>query len=467
MMNLKIIKKYLSNLFGILFSRISGFLRDLCLANYLGAGYFSDLFFVMIRLPSIFRALFTEGVFNQSFLPNLAASQKKGAFCIQILCIFCTFLAILCLIISIFSKFFISLIFFGFDDNFIKEAASLNAINIWYLLLIFIACFFASLLNYSNRFFISSISASFFNLACVFALIYAKEYDKLEKLYFVSYFIICSSFVQIILLLLALKSNKILKAMFLSFRKKSKISLKNFFKNFFSSLLGASSTQINSLVEISLASTLVSASISYMNYATRIYQLPLALIAIAFTQVFFPTLIRLIKANEKEQMLNSMSMIFHLMLFLLLFACLGGFILSEEIIKLLFFRGAFTYLNVLECAKVLRIYILCIVPLGLSRLFLAYINANYLHSYAAKIALISCVICIISSLTLIKFFGVLAFCISANISAWFIFFAYLKCFKISNFVAILKLKYCLIIFLSAIIFSFALIYLKGFINAFI
>lgn len=468
-----LIKKYFLNILGILISRISGFCRDLLLARFLGASVYSDMFFVMIKLPSVFRTLFTEGTFNQSFLPNLAKTKRKGEFCVKILMIFIAILSSISLVICIFSNLFVKLIAFGFSDELVAITSPLVSINIWYLVFVFCASLIASLLNYKGRFFITSLSGSFFNFGCIFAMIFYSNSDKLQILYAISYFILASSIFQIIFLLIALKDNNIFKSMIIVFKNlfrvfyEKKVSLKGFFKNFFSSLLGASSSQLNSLIEIALASTLASASISYLNYSTRIYQLPLALIAIAFTQVFFPKLILMIKQNNIKNAILNMQKSFELMSLLLIFATLGGYILSEEIIKILFMRGAFSEQNAIECAKVLSIYILCITPLGLSKLFLAWINANYKHGFAAKVAIISCIISVISTFSLINHFGILAFCISANISAWFIFIAYLKVFGYSRFLGILRLKIWFLIILISIIFAYILTLFKGFLNAFL
>ena len=469
-MKQELIKKYFFNIFGILISRISGFGRDFLLARFLGASIYSDIFFVMIKLPSVFRTLFTEGTFNQSFLPNLAKTKRKGEFCVKILTIFISILSLICLVVYIFSSFFTKLIAYGFSDDLQVLAAPLVGLNIWYLLIIFCASFLASLLNYKGRFFITSISASIFNFACMFAMLIFKDLEKIELLRMITYFILVSAFIQIFILTLALKDNLIFRSMIIFTRNlkqefKSKISLKDFFKNFGSSLIGSSSSQLNSIIELALASSLASASISYLNYSTRLYQLPLALIAIAFTQVFFPSLIAYIKQGKIKNAISNIQKIFELMSFLLILAALTGYILSEEIIKLLFERGAFTHENTIECANVLKLYILCIVPLGLSRLFLAWINANYLHSIAAKISIISCFISIISSLSLIKYFGILAFCISANICAWFILLAYLKVFSYSRFLGILRPFIWLGIIVFSIIFAYVLIYIKGFLNA--
>src|SRR5580700_1218493 len=51
-----------------LLSRLTGFARDIMLAAILGAGPVADAFFVALRLPNHFRAIFAEGAFNAAFV---------------------------------------------------------------------------------------------------------------------------------------------------------------------------------------------------------------------------------------------------------------------------------------------------------------------------------------------------------------------------------------------------------------
>src|SRR4030088_405448 len=61
-----------------LVSRITGFARDIILAAILGAGPVADAFFVALRLPNHFRAIFAEGAFNAAFVPAYARIRATG-----------------------------------------------------------------------------------------------------------------------------------------------------------------------------------------------------------------------------------------------------------------------------------------------------------------------------------------------------------------------------------------------------
>ncbi|MEX2036793.1 MAG: lipid II flippase MurJ, partial [Xanthobacteraceae bacterium] len=61
-----------------LLSRVTGFLRDIVLAAVLGAGPVADAFFVALRLPNHFRAIFAEGAFNAAFVPAYARIRGQS-----------------------------------------------------------------------------------------------------------------------------------------------------------------------------------------------------------------------------------------------------------------------------------------------------------------------------------------------------------------------------------------------------
>ncbi len=52
-----------------LLSRVLGFVRDILIATFLGAGPVADVFIVAFRIPNLFRRLVAEGAFTAAFVP--------------------------------------------------------------------------------------------------------------------------------------------------------------------------------------------------------------------------------------------------------------------------------------------------------------------------------------------------------------------------------------------------------------
>ena len=59
--------------FFTIISRLLGYVRDILIAIFLGAGPLADVFFVAFRIPNTFRRLFSEGTFNAAFVPSYSS----------------------------------------------------------------------------------------------------------------------------------------------------------------------------------------------------------------------------------------------------------------------------------------------------------------------------------------------------------------------------------------------------------
>ncbi len=64
--------------FFTLISRLTGYIRDILIAIFLGAGPIADAFFVAFRFPNTFRRLFSEGAFNSAFVPSYSSELNKS-----------------------------------------------------------------------------------------------------------------------------------------------------------------------------------------------------------------------------------------------------------------------------------------------------------------------------------------------------------------------------------------------------
>ena len=63
--------------FFTIISRLLGYVRDMLIAVFLGAGPLADAFFVAFRIPNTFRRLFSEGTFNAAFIPSYSSLLNK------------------------------------------------------------------------------------------------------------------------------------------------------------------------------------------------------------------------------------------------------------------------------------------------------------------------------------------------------------------------------------------------------
>lgn len=457
------IKGFFSNSFGILVSRIFGLIRDTMTANVLGASIYSDIFFVAFKLPNLFRRLFAEGAFTQAFLPNFVASKQKGQFCVQILLRFASFLLFLTLIVILFAPLFTKVLAFGFDEQTIALATPLVRINFFYLFFIFIVTFFASILQYKGHFITTAFSTTLLNLSMIIALLLSKGKGENVAVYYLSFGVVIGGIMQVLVHILALQKINMLKMFqmgFIKFKEGKRVDTKGFYINFYHGVLGNSAAQLGSFMNTCFASFLTAGSISYLYYADRIFQLPLALFAIALSTALFPKISRLIKSDNILAATKLLSDNFHLLLALLLFATIGGIMLSKEITWLIFQRGEFSKADTLQSSKVLSMYLLGLLPYGLSKLFSLWLYAKMQQKIAAKITILTIMINLIFCAILVKPMQASGLALASSISGMFLLIYTIKIFGFKNFLAIIKVKKLMIISFLSLIEIFLLYFIK-------
>jgi putative peptidoglycan lipid II flippase len=465
------LRSFFTNSIGILVSRIFGFARDLLTASILGANIYSDIFFIAFKLPNLFRRVFAEGAFTQSFIPNFAKAKKKSLFAYRVFIRFFLFLLLFSVVVTIFSPIFTKAIAIGFTKENINLASTFVAINFYYLPLIFCVSFFAALLQYKNHFATTAFSTALLNISLIAALLLSRNLTKIEIVYAMSYAVIIGGILQVMAHLMALKKKGLLKIFFighkLSKQKKVPKQSKVFYKSFYHAIVGNSTAQVSAFLDTWLASFLASGSISYLYYGNRVFQLPLALFAIALSVGIFPKIARLLKTGDEKSATALLGNSFWFLAFILSLSMMGGIILSEEIVKLLFQRGSFTPQDALHTSQVLSMYLIGLLPFGLSKIFSLWLYSKNQQNIAAKISLYSLASNVILSLVFIKPLGVMGLALASSISGFTLFVFTIKAFGIKQFLDIISLKKTILLLVALFVEFALLLWIKDMIDVYI
>ncbi len=459
------IKKIFTNSAGILISRILGFLRDLLTASILGANIYSDIFFVAFKLPNLFRRIFAEGAFVQAFLPSFAAARYKTLFASAVFVRFLLTILSLSLLVSLFPHLFTKLIAFGFDEPLVNMAAPYVAVQFYYLDFIFCVTFLAALLQYKEHFATTAFATALLNLSLIAALLLFRHASKSSILWALSWAVLIGGALQFFLHLWMAKRLSILSKLLVGLKalpKKKRLlqsDLQRFWSSFFPAIWGNSTAQISAFLDTWLASFLSAGAISYLYYANRILQLPLALFAIATATALFPSIAKALKRREEKLALSYLSKSFWLLAFLLGASTAGAIILAKEIIWLLFERGSFTHADTIATAKVLQMYMLGLLPFGLSKLLSLWLYATHRQKDAATAATYSLLTNIALSLLLFRSLGVAGLALASSIAGFVLFVKNIQLFGVKRFLTLLRRK-------EAIWFTLAIIALIFFLNLF-
>ena len=440
--------------FFTIISRLLGYVRDILIAIFLGAGPLADAFFVAFKIPNTFRRLFSEGTFNAAFVPSYSSllNKKKEAqiFANNIFNLLILGLFFLILIIEILMPLFVFLIAPGFEGDYQKMelAITLTRITFPFLMFISLASFFSAILNSHNKFAVASAAPIILNILLIGVLLFGKILND-ELVYYLSYAVTISGLLQLIFLYFFVKKHFSPKIN-LSFKIDNKVKL--FFKKLLPSIFSSGVTQINILVGTIIASFQASA-VSYLYYADRIYQINLAIAGIAIGTVILPQLSKYVQNNRKEKINLIQNKALELSLFLSIPATIALLIASEEIISSLFGYGSFDEESAKNSGKALFYFAIGLPAFSLIKVFSTFFFARHNTKIPFYISLTSVLLNIFISIIFFKQVGFLIIPIATTISSWVnatLLFIYLKMNSLFSFNLIFINRFIKILIASAL-----------------
>ena len=349
------IKGFKINALLTILSRVTGFIRDIVLAFFLGAGIVSDIFFISSKLPNLFRRITAEGAMTSSFLPiySKLLHQKRSENAQQFSAVICFFLIILLTILTIlfeiFMPFFVTIIAPGFvnDENILSDIVTLSRFTILFLPFISLTAFFGAMLNASGRFFYFAFTPIIFNLSIIISCFFITEAFEIKSLSLAVAMPI-SGFVQLCFIYyFAKKFNLITKVFFKKSNLKSN-NLKKFknniydtLKRFFPAMLSGGVFQINILVDTILATFVGFGAVSFLYYSDRIIQLPLGIIGVSLGTVLLSSFSHPKVVNNNKKISDQLFIAIKITLYFSIPSMITLIFFSEFIISSLFERGSF------------------------------------------------------------------------------------------------------------------------------
>jgi putative peptidoglycan lipid II flippase len=327
-----------------LLSRLFGFIRDVMMAAVLGAGPISDAFMVAFRLPNHFRTIFAEGAFNAAFVPRYAGSLVRegpaGArnFAENVLSLTLLAQIVLLVLALMAAPVFVAVLAPGFSEEpgQLTLTSALLRITFPYLLLISVMTLLAGMLAAHERFAAAASAPILLNLCLIAALLGSSFFPT--PAHALAWGVLAAGFAQLLFVLVDFLRTGLRLSLG---RPRLTPEVRGFLRGFGPAVLGSAGPQIAIFADTILASLLPSGSVSYLYYADRLYQLPVAVIGIAVGTVLLPELARRFAAADHEGARTQLSRAIDGTLLLTLPFVALFLAAAEPVIALLFGRGAF------------------------------------------------------------------------------------------------------------------------------
>ena len=440
-------------------SRIFGFCRDIMLAAFLGSGPIGEAFIVAFSLPNIFRRFFAEGAFNAAFIPmfkkNMHNKKQSIDFTNNTLSMMILILFIFTIISIIIMPLLVLAMASGFENDARFETSIIyGRITFPYIFFVSLSSLFAGILNSYGKFGVVSATPIFLNLFLILAMILSYILDW-EIGIILSISIPLSGILQLIVLIHATRKLGYYPKLNLpkfngKIRKLLIIALP--------AVLTGGVIHINLLVGRQIASYYEGA-IAWLNYADRLYQLPLGVVGVALGSILLPKLSEKIQLDNSSEMHNVVSNALKIAAILIFPATAALIILPLPIITVLFERGEFSIIDSQNTASALAIYATGLPAFVLHKIFTPIFFSKGDTKTPFKIALFSMLANIILAMSLIGHFEFLAPVLSTSISSWIMAFAlYHKSKKLGFYFDLKLIKKIIMILASTFILSLVLIF---------
>jgi putative peptidoglycan lipid II flippase len=313
----------------VLFSRLSGLVREIVMADRFGAGFAHDAFLLGFRISNLSRDLFAEGALSSAFVPtfthSLMRQDKRHA--AELANLVTTAILVIvgavCLLGMWQAPHLVGLLAPGFASTPAKFALAVRLTRIMFpfLLLIALAAQASGMLNTHGSFGMPAVGSIFFNIGSVgFGLLIGYvigPHVGVTPIEGMAYGIVVGGALQ-----LGWQRAKLHR---LGYRFRlvwswSHPGLRRIAGMMLPALVGSLAGQANLIINTSFASQLIDpirghdGPVSWLGYAMRFVQVPLSLFGVAFASALLPSIARSAAANNfdefRKTMVRSLGMVF-------------------------------------------------------------------------------------------------------------------------------------------------------------
>jgi putative peptidoglycan lipid II flippase len=350
-------------------SRILGLVREQVFAGFFGAGYAFDSYVVAFRIPNLLRDLFAEGALSSAFVTVFTDyDQRLGpeeTWRLANNVIFCFTLLISVLVLGgmIFSPTLVRIMApdFGAVPGKLALTTLMTRIMFPFLVLVSLAALAMGILNTKGKFFVPSLSSSFFNLGSVSAgvgLSLLAPRFGVEPIVGMAWGALVGGFLQLAVQLPLLWRVGYRFWLVLDFKDPG---LRRIVRLMLPAVVGLSATQINIFINTFYASSCPQGSISWLSYAYRLFHLPTGLFGVALMIATLPVVSRHASNHDMGALREALQSSLSLALLVTLPAACGLIFLAKPIIALIYQHGHFTAWDTRQTASALQLYALGLV----------------------------------------------------------------------------------------------------------
>ncbi|MFH1715241.1 MAG: murein biosynthesis integral membrane protein MurJ [Elusimicrobiota bacterium] len=330
---------------GTLMSRILGYARDMAIANFFGANWVADSFYVAYRIPNLLRRLLGEGSLTAAFIPIYTeylehkTREERDKFLGTVITFFTIILIIVTILGIVFTPLIVKTIAPGFTSypERMRLAVTLTRLMFPFFIAIGLSAIFMGILHAHQIFMVPAAAPCFLSISELFFLFVVCPFLAVP-IKGLAVGVVCGGAMQCLFQLPSIIKSKIKIAPYFESANKG---FRRVLMLMAPSTIAVSVDQINAFVDVICASWLAEGSVTALYYANHLMLFPLALFGIAVASVSLPSLSKSAAYKNIEEMKATIQSSMRIMMYLLVPSSIGLMILAKPIVSVLFERGRF------------------------------------------------------------------------------------------------------------------------------
>jgi putative peptidoglycan lipid II flippase len=350
-------------------SRVAGMAREMIFSRVLGANAVTDAWFQAFIIPNVFRRLFAEGAFSAAFVPMFSKRlhgegglESARNFSDDVLSVFLPVLIALTAILELAMPGVIWILADKpVDPGEFDMAVDFARIMFPYIVLVSMVTLFTGMLNSVSRFAPGASFPIILNLVLIAALLIGERWMDAtgasveQTAYWIAWAVAGAGVMQLLWLLIwvrveGFRPRLLWPRLTPEVKRLGIIALP--------AAIGGGAYQINTLVQLYFLNQLESGSVSYMNYADRLNQLPLGIIGIALSTAILPTLSKFVGGKNREGADRVQSDAIELAMLLTIPAAVALAICATPFVTMIFQGGRFDLADAAVTGNVLAVLVL-------------------------------------------------------------------------------------------------------------
>lgn len=355
-------KKVLFFTFLAIFAKLIAFAKELLIAYCYGTTSVSDVYLLSMTLPITLFGFVSVGIVSgyiplYSKVKSQNGSREANIFTNNILNIFLIIcLAVVC-VYFIFSDELLRIMASGFSDEMIDMAIKFTNISIWAILFACVVSVYTAFLQANGRLNVTAVVSVPLNIGIAVSILVAY---KMQDVSFLPIGFLMAAIIQMLFMMIFVLKNGFRHQILIHIHHKETLV---FFKSIAVLTVSSSIQQINILIDRTLASGVVVGGLSVFEYGSRINDLIMGLTIIPISTALFPEMVSRIGKNDefKSCIKDGIKM------FLLILVPVSAIAMlySTDIVKIVYFRGAFNLQSLQLTTQIVFFYAIGLLAFAL------------------------------------------------------------------------------------------------------